>query len=308
MKTRTYKQVLWMPLLLVIMICSCRCAGAAPKTVWQIGKFNQSSGEFNQGEVRPPVFAAPHPKSDVLYIVGKSNPASDWPAFQPGSANGRAEFRPHPYTIQFDLSEAPRGLYTLKVALLVETPRVPRLQVDINGHRALLYQHPTLNYAAGDLSSVFLPAYSAGTIAVDIPTNFLKKGTNELVLTAMDEPAERDDVTNSRLTYDALELDQDPDRKFSSAEVTVHALPTIYYQRKEERLFELVDVYIRHNSPSKGGQVVLSVGKEKFTEKLSPAGISASNWSSWRFPNLPPVPRAKLPSAWAGTRDGSRWC
>ena len=256
--------------MLVIMICFCQCAGAASKAVWQIGKFDQSSGEFNQGEVRPPVFASAHPKSDVLYIVGKSKPATDWPAFQPGSANGRAEFRPHPYTIQFDLSEAPRGLYTLKVALLVETPRVPRLQVDINGHRALLYQHPTLNYAGGDVSSVFLPAYSAGTIAVDLPTNSLKKGTNELVLTAMDEPAERDDVTNSGLTYDALELEQDPDRKFSSGEVTVQALPTIYYQRKEDKLFELVDVYIRHNSPSKGGQVVLSVGKEKFTEKLSP--------------------------------------
>ena len=196
--------------MLVIVICVCRCAGAASKAVWQIGKFGQSSGEFNQGEVRPPVFAAAYPKSDVLYIVGKSKPATDWPAFQPGSANGRAEFRPHPYTIQSDLSEAPQGLYTLKVALLVETPRVPRLQVDINGHRALLYQHPTLNYAAGDPSSVFLPAYSAGTIAVDLPTNFLKKGTNELVLTAMDEPAERDEVTNSGLNYDALERKQGP--------------------------------------------------------------------------------------------------
>ena len=267
---RTYKQVLQILIVLVVVICFGSRAEAASKAVWQIGKFDQSSGEFNQGEVRPPVFAPAHPKSDVLYIVGKSKPATDWPAFQPGSANGRAEFRPHPYTIQFDLSEAPRGVYTLKVALLVETPRVPRLQVDINGHRALLYQHPTLNYAAGDLSSVFLPAYSAGTIAVDLPTNSLKKGTNELVLTAMDEPAERDDVTNSRITYDALALEQDPDRKFSSAEVTVQALPTIYYQCKEDKLFELVDVYIRHNSPSKGGQVVLSVGKEKFTEKLSP--------------------------------------
>jgi len=251
---RTYKQVLQILIVLVVVICFGSRAEAASKAVWQIGKFDQSSGEFNQGEVRPPVFAPAHPKSDVLYIVGKSKPATDWPAFQPGSANGRAEFRPHPYTIQFDLSEAPRGVYTLKVALLVETPRVPRLQVDINGHRALLYQHPTLNYAAGDLSSVFLPAYSAGTIAVDLPTNSLKKGTNELVLTAMDEPAERDDVTNSRITYDALALEQDPDRKFSSAEVTVQALPTIYYQCKEDKLFELVDVYIRHNSPRRAGK------------------------------------------------------
>ena len=270
MNKPTYKQLLRTPLVLVIILCFCQCAGAASKAVWQIGKFDQSSAEFNQGEMQSPVFTSAHPKSDVLYIVGKSKPATDWPAFQPGSANGRAEFRPHPYAIQFDLSETPRGLYTLKVALLVETPRVPGLQVDINGHRALLYQHPTLNYAGGDVTSVFLPAYSASTIAVDLPTDSLKKGTNELVLTALDEPAERDDVTNSGLTYDALELEQDPDRKFSPGEVTVQALPAIYYQRKEDKLFELVDVYIRHNSPSKGGEVVLSVGKEKFTQKLSP--------------------------------------
>jgi len=268
-KKRTHEQVLQMLVALAMMICLYQRAEAASKAVWQIGKFDQASGEFNHGEVRPPILAAGHPKSDVLYIVGKSNPATDWPAFQPGSANGSAEFRPHPYTIQFDLPETPRGLYTLRVALLVETPRVPRLQVEINAHRALLFQRPTLNYAGGDVGSVFLPAYSADTIAVDLPTNFLKKGTNELVLTAMDEPAERDDVTNSGFTYDALELDQDPDRKFSSAEVTVQALPTIFYRRKEDKLFELVDLDIRYNSPSKGGQAVLTVGKAKFTGKLS---------------------------------------
>ena len=107
MNKRIYKQALQILIALVIMICFCRCAGAASKVVWQIGKFDRSSGEFNQGQVRPPAFAAAHPKSDVLYIVGKSKPATDWPAFQPGSANGGAEFRPHPYTIQFDLSEAP---------------------------------------------------------------------------------------------------------------------------------------------------------------------------------------------------------
>ena len=265
----TPKQILRMLLVLFFVSYFCPHAWAVSKVVWQIGKFDQSSGEFNQSEALPAVFASAHPKSDVLFIVGKSKPATDWPAFQPGSANGRAGFRPHPYTIQFDLSEAPRGLYTLKVALLVETPRVPRLQVDINGHRALFYQHPKLSYAGGDVSSVILPTSSSDTIAFDIPTHLLKNGTNEIVLTAIDEPAERDDVTNSALTYDALELDRDPDRKFSSAEVTVQVLPTIYYQRKGDKLSELVDVYIRHNSPSKGGQAVLTVGKEKFTEKLS---------------------------------------
>jgi len=133
--------------LLLIVICTCSFAAATPEAVWQIGKFDQSSAEFHQGEIKPPNAAGAQRETDVIYIIGKSNPANDWPAFQPGSANGAAGFRLHPYVVQFELPEAPQGLYTLKVALLVETPRVSRLQIEINGHRAMLFQHPTLNYA-----------------------------------------------------------------------------------------------------------------------------------------------------------------
>ena len=252
----------------VALICPFSFAGAAQEAVWQLGKFDQSSAEFHQGEMKAPVVAGAQPESEVLYIIGKSNPANDWPAFQPGSSNGGAGFRPHPYMIQFDLPGAPQGLYTLKVALLVETPRVSRLQVGINGHRALLFQHPTLNYAGGDVSSVFEPAYSADTITVDLPTDYLKEGANELVLTAVDEPSERDDVTKPGIFYDALELDQDPDGKFPSEDVTVKAQPTVFYRQSEGKLVELVDVFIRHNSSSEGGQVQLTVGKEKFAAKL----------------------------------------
>ena len=285
-RTAWRKVVLQMLFTLSVVICFSSRAAAASQVVWQIGKFDQSSSEFKQGEVQPPVVAEGHARSDVLYIVGKSNPATDWPAFQPGSSNGSAGFRPHPYAIQFDLPEAPQGLYTLKVALLVETPRLSRLQVEINGFRALLFQHPTLNYAGGDVSSVFEPAYSADTITVDLPTDSLKEGTNELVLTAMDEPADRDDVTNPGLYYDALELDQDPDRGFSSEEVTIQTLPTIFYVRKENKLFELVDVYIRHNSPSKGGQAVLNAGKGKFTAKLSDGWDFGEQWVEFAVPEF----------------------
>ena len=59
-------------------------------------------------------------------------------------------------------------------------------------------------------------------------------------------------------------------RSFHPANVTVQAVPTIFYTRKKSKLAELVDVYIRHNSPSKGGQAVLTLGKEKYTAKLIP--------------------------------------
>ena len=49
-----------------------------------------------------------------------------------------------------------------------------------------------LDYSGGDVSNVFLPNYSADTITAELPTNFLRQGTNELALTANDDPADRD--------------------------------------------------------------------------------------------------------------------
>jgi hypothetical protein len=163
--------------------------------VWQIGRFDESSVEFTRRGAPAPKPGAGQAQYDLVYVIGKSKAETDWPGFQPGSSNGTAGYRPHPYAIQFDLPSTPRGLYTLKVALLVESPRVPRLEVAINGHRALYFQHPMLNYSGGDVASVFLPNYSANTITVELPTAFLRQGSNELTLTANDDPAERDDST-----------------------------------------------------------------------------------------------------------------
>ncbi len=76
-----------------------------------------------------------NPAQDPVFNVGKSDPAKDWYAYQPGSGNGRAGFRPHPFTVKFDLSTAPQGVFSLKVGLLAYMARLPRLQIEINGHR-----------------------------------------------------------------------------------------------------------------------------------------------------------------------------
>ena len=239
------------------------------ETLWSIGTFNGSSGEFNQGSEGPPLFGQRFPKGSLVYVIGKSSPNKDWPAFQPGAANGRAGFEPHPYTIQFELPEVPRGLYTLKVAMLVETPRAPRLGIDVNGHEALYYRHPKLDYAGGDRELVVSPIASADTVTAEIPPAFLKKGTNQLVLTAVDEPAERDDVTGSGIFYDAVELQQDGNATFNRTKTSVEVEPTVFYRQTGDALTELVDVYVRSNQPLAHGQLTLKLGGRKFTHEFS---------------------------------------
>lgn len=254
MKKFAFTKILRALLVLAATMGFCLEAAAASQVVWQIGKFDRASMEFTRREAPAPKPGAAPAQNDLVYVIGKSKAETDWPGFQPGSSNGIAGYRRHPYAIQFDLPSSPQGLYTLKVALLVESPRVARLEVEINGHRALYFQHPLLDYSGGDVTSVFLPNYSADTITAELPTKFLRQGTNELVLTANDDPTERDDSTESGLYYDALELDQDAEAKFSPNEIAVQALPTIFYKQKDNGLAELVDVYVRHNAPSPEGR------------------------------------------------------
>ena len=241
---------------------------ATPQKVWQVGTFDESSHEFKAEGID-----YSSPAADPVFTPGKSDPATDWYSFQPGSANGKAGFRAHPFTIKFDLASAPKGVFTLKVGLLAYMARVPRLQVEINGHRGLFYLRPKLNYAGGDTNSVFVPNYSYGTMIAEFPPQFLVKGSNSLVLTAIDEPAGRDDSQsvgqgNSGLAYDALELDNDPEAKYAAGRLTADIIPTIFYKSRNGQLVELIDVLVRSGSRLAKGNVTLALGKDKLAQSF----------------------------------------
>src|SRR5579872_907790 len=223
--------------LVLFPVLTVGAAKAAPETVWQIGKFDEASIEFEKG------IDYANPSDDPVYVVGKSIAARDWPAYQPGSANGHAGYRPHPFTIEFTLPQIPSGSYVLKAAVLVDTPRVPRLQAEINGYRGWIYSHPKLNYRAGDPTGNS-PTYTSETLTLELPTLFLHQGTNKLVLTAIDEPGERDDsvpppgrLGDSGFFYDAVGLEHDGRKKFRPEPVQAEIVPTIFYKAKFGRLF-----------------------------------------------------------------------
>jgi alpha-mannosidase len=275
LRTLRLSRIFLLVLLGFLGLCS-NVIGAST-TVWQIGTFDESSREFASGA--SPTRGGPldysNPADDPVYFVGKSEPGKNWLAFQPGTSNGKAGRRAHPFTVRFDLSGAPRGVYTFTAALLAYSPRVPRLEVNINGHRGWFYQHPKLNYAAGDLGSVFTPRYSTATITCQLPARFLKAGENQMVLTAIDEPDLRDDsegppmvVGNSGIYYDALKLDQDLSARYQPAQVTAEALPTIFYKPKDGGLVEIIEVDVRLGEQPKRGRVTLALGKEKLTQEL----------------------------------------
>ena len=144
-------------------------ANATEKTLWKIGTFDGSSGEFKSQDIN---YA--DPKSDPVFVVGESRD-KDWYRFQPGPANGMAGGRLHPFTVKFALKDTPRGAYHLKIAILYETPRLSFLRLDVNGHSGYFYFHPKLDFRAGDWEGTFVPQTSTDEKTISIPGSLAQK-------------------------------------------------------------------------------------------------------------------------------------
>ena len=238
-------------------------------TLWKIGTFDGSSGEFKSQDID---YA--DPKNNPVFVVGQSNDR-DWYRFQPGPANGTTGGRVHPFTIRFSLADAPRGVYRLKIAILYETPRLSFLKLDVNGHSGYFYFHPKLDFRAGDWEGTFVPQTSTDEKSIFIPPGWLRKGENTLVLTAMDDPATAQNSLgaiapgHTGLVYDALEFVQDDAEGYDSRAFTAQIEPTIFYRETKAGMAELVDVFIAASRLPKSGSVELRVAGGSFSEHFA---------------------------------------
>jgi alpha-mannosidase len=231
----------------VLTVATLAGAGhAAEKTLWKIGTFDGSSGEFKSQDIN-----YIDPKSDPVFVVGQSKD-KDWYRFQPGPANGIAGARLHPFTVKFSLNDAPQGIYCLKIAILYETPRLSFLKLDVNGHSGFFYFHPKLDFRAGDWEGTFVPQTSIDEKIISIPAFWLRK-ENTFVFTAMDDPASAQNSLgaiapgHTGLIYDALELAQDDAKQYNEHTFAAQIEPTIFYRGAKTGPLEIVDVFISAN-------------------------------------------------------------
>lgn len=223
-------------------------------TVWQVGTFDGSSGEF----------AAGAPSGPLTYTVGTDLPRHAWYGYAASAFAGKATTaETAPRTIAFTLDGAPAKAYRLRVSLIIEQSSVPALRVGINGRTGLFYLHPKLDYAMGDMTAAFDPAYSRAEVEVDFPGAWLKSGRNEITLQAA---AVGDaGVPDAGFNYDAVALET---ADALPASVEAHAEPTIFYQQKEAGLEERVDVFVRTAERARSGNVDLEIGGKNSTQPL----------------------------------------
>src|SRR3984957_3515834 len=94
-----------------LMTCSVLLAEPPDKTVWRVGVFDGSSGEFSSGD----------PQAAVHFKAGQDQPRTAWFAFAPVAWTGKpTDHTTAPRTVDFSVSGPPAATYRLKVSLLID--------------------------------------------------------------------------------------------------------------------------------------------------------------------------------------------
>lgn len=150
--------------LIPLALLAAPALAAADTTVWRIGKFDHASVEFHGREAdTPPVIDANAPDAEA-----------HWPARQAGSGNVKEGSKAHPRIVRFALNESPSGVYTLAVVALAGNPRVPRLELDLNGTPGSVYLDRQLTYfAEGRPDS---PINGEARARITVPASLLRPG------------------------------------------------------------------------------------------------------------------------------------
>ncbi len=279
---------------------------AQSKTLWQIGNFDQSSEEFGSSFGIAPTSDL---RADPVYRVGQSDWKKDWPGFQPGSANGLAGGREHPFNVIFSLDHAPRGLYTLTLAVLPYMPRRPNLRVEINGERGMIFLRPKISYDLGNFPVGFIPQYSFQQLDLDLPTSSLKQGENKLAVTCVDDPSTPDSsygtvgVGISGIFWDALRLTEDPGKKYAPGEIKAAVSPTVFYRQKGSGLVEEVEAIIHLNRKVTRGQARLEFRGSKYEARLSPDFSFGEQRAVFEVPEWTGAEKGRLSVSASGTRN-----
>lgn len=241
---------------------------AQTKTVWEIGKFDQSHTEFHPGA-----------RDHVLYEVGKSDWSRDWPDTQSVGSN---------YEILFNLGAAPKGTFTLKVGIQVWRPGVPALQMEINGHKGTYYLQPKLSYAFDDGEATSDPHYSVQTLTILIPAKYMSAGPNHLILSYVDQPPPlaqsdhsgfsltppapvssptslRPEIGFSAIHYDALSMTNEAAQHYTAGAIQADVTPTIFYRMEAGHLVEIVEAILHFAQGGPACTAVLAINGQRYT-------------------------------------------
>jgi len=251
--------------IVVLMFALCASdVNAQERSLWQIGKRDNASLEFNQAWD----FSQGH---DPVFVVGRSDPKKDWSHIQPGPADSGSGHRVHPFTIQFDLDAAPRGTFYFVADVFFKGALIPQYIVEINGKKGLFYFHPTHSYDLADPEMYNNFMSSTQHLRIPLPASFFHQGANQLIVSCVGASGsaifsgESKVVGESRIYYDDLALSNDPGARYDEKRLQAKAYPTIFYRQGESnQLKEVVLLDSESGGRFESGTATLGLGGEKY--------------------------------------------
>jgi hypothetical protein len=272
---------------LVLTCAFALCARAQGGVVWQIGEFDGSSYEF--GAQTAGAF-------DAANVQVKN-----WGATQQAVVESKADASAS-RLIRFELPEAPSGAYTLRLGLILSSPRAPVVQVEVNGHKGWFYQWPERDYKEGNLEANIFPQYAVGALPAEIPAEFLRQGANEIALTAIADPDSTalpggEDTSDALLRYDALALVRGEEGRRGGngwRRPTLHATPTALYKSVGGKLYEVVHVTRGWSGKARPGSIDLRVGGWSGTKEFSAGREFGEQRFEFLVPESAPGTRASV--------------
>jgi hypothetical protein len=249
---------------------------AAENVVWRLGVPDVSSHEFGPAP-------GAGTRLPVVVQAAQADAAKAWPAYQPGTANARAGGKPYPFTLVFPLAAAPRGTFTLDLYLLFRQPRVPALDVEVNGRTGRFYFDPELGRELGGGLDEFNPIHSVAHRRLELPASLFQQGENRLTLTAVDEPAVLSRGVavagdgDSGLSYDALALLNDPAAAPAAASFAFE--PTIFFVNGPAGLQEECRLTARFPAGTEAGQLRVRAGDFSTTVAVAAAPFGEARYT-----------------------------
>jgi len=223
-------------------------------TVWRIGTFDHASAEFT-GRVGTEA---------VVVDANAPDAAQHWPPSQSGTLNAHSAPQSHSRTIRFRIEETPTGSYLLDLAIMAGNPRVPHLELDLNGAQGTAYIDRRLSYhAEGRADS---PICAEARERIPIPASALRQGDNELRIIAVDDVP--DENGDSQIAWDALALlHAGP----AAPDPAISVEPSWFFVTENGALRERITATVTTAAPFSRGTLTLTLAGAEYRASLAPA-------------------------------------
>ena len=240
------------------------------ETVWRIGTFDHASAEFAGRVTNQP----------VVVDAGAPDAARQWPASQAGTLNAHSGPQSHTRTIRFRMEEAASGSYALDLAIMAGNPRVPHLDLELNGARGTAYIDRHLSYhAEGRADS---PICAEARERIPIPASALRQGDNELRITTVDDVA--DENGDSQIAWDALALLRTGTR---DADPEISVEPAYLFLKENGVMRELITATVTTAAPVSRGTLTLTLAGAQYRADLAPAPFGQQRFQ-FKVPEFSP--------------------